>query len=226
MSDRSWLRLGAACGMLYVVLELAGFGIGAAGGAYQDDIAKMVAKPPAPVAWVGLYLELLALLCFIVFAARLWATLRRAESDPAWLSATALGAGLIFVSMTLVAFAAGAAATYRYGQGIDAQTARALHDMARAAFILSQAVSSVFIGTTAVVALRRQALPRWLGWGAAVLAVAVLAGVAVPDSALPMIPGFLFLFWIVAVSVVMMRRGEVPGAAVRGTSVPSPSAVA
>jgi hypothetical protein len=208
MSDRLWLRLGAASGIMHVVLALLGFGLGAASGGYEEDLAKAVARPVAIGVWVGAYLELLGLLCFIVFVARLWATLRRAEGDPAWLSATAFGAGLLFVVMTLVAFAAGGAATSRYGQGIDVPVARALHDLAQAAFILTWAVSAVFLGATAVVAVQMHALPRWLGWSAAVLALAQLAAVALPDSSIPMIPGFLFLFWIVAVSVVLLRRAE------------------
>lgn len=47
--------------------------------------------------------------------------------------------------------------------------------------------------------LGTRVLPRWLGWGAAV---------AAPNSDLAELPVFLFLVWIVAVSIVLVRRAE------------------
>jgi len=226
MSDRFWLRLGAAAGIMYAVLALIGFGLGAASGGYEEDLAKAVASPVARGVWVGAYIELLGFLCFLVFVARLWATLRRAEGDPAWLSAIALGAGQLFVVLTLVAFAAGAAATYRYGHGIDVPIAQALKDLGQAAFILTWAANAVFLGATAIVALRQHALPRWLGWSAVVLAAALLAAIAVPNSSFPMIPGFLALFWVVATSIILMRRADEPHPALSSAPVSSTRAAA
>ena len=82
MSDRSWLRLGAIAGILYVVLQFVGFGIvGASVGALADlgspdqEIARAFERPSATAVWVGLYLGVLAFLLFVVFVARFWATL-------------------------------------------------------------------------------------------------------------------------------------------------------
>jgi len=226
MSDRFWLRLGAAAGLAYVVLVLVGFGLGVASGRFDDDVAKAVTSPPGPLLWVSAYIELLGFLCFLVFVARLWATLRRAEGDPAWLSAIALGAGYLFVALTLVAFAAGGAATYRYGHGIEVQVAQTLQDLGQAAFILTWAANAVSLGATAIVALRRHALPRWLGWSAVVLAAALLAAIAVPNSSFPMIPGFLALFWVVATSIILMRRADEPQPALSSAPVSSTRAAA
>ena len=212
-SGRLGLRLGAACGLAHVVLEFVGFGIGAASGSYAIDsysstaeIAKAIAQPATIGGWIGAYLEVVAFLAFIAFAARLWATLRRAEGEPAWLAATALGAGLLFVGLTLVAFAAGGAAYYRAGHGLDVQVARALSDVGQACFILTWAVGAVFLGASALVILGWRALPRWLGWSAALLALTLLAAVAVPTSTLAMIPVFLFYGWLVAASIVLLRE--------------------
>jgi hypothetical protein len=148
----------------------------------------------------------LSILFFIVFAARLWATLRLAEGDPGWLSAAAFGAALIFATMTLVAFAAGGAAFYWAGHGLDAQIALAFGEIGFASYVLTWAVDAAFLGAAATVVSRTGALSRWLGWSAAVIAVASVAAVAAPTSGPAQLPAFLFLLWIVAASIALMRR--------------------
>lgn len=71
------------------------------------------------------------------------------------------------------------------------------------------------------VVLQSGALSRWLGWGAAVIAVASLAAVAAPISGPAQLPAFLFLLWIVAASVVLMRREEEQAPVLTGALSPS-----
>jgi hypothetical protein len=84
--------LGALCGILSPILSFGGFMlIGAAGfavqpGASRDDVAQIVAQPAPPLAFTGLTLDVLGSLAFVLFAGRLWGTLREAEGTPAWLS--------------------------------------------------------------------------------------------------------------------------------------------
>ncbi|HET7272859.1 MAG TPA: hypothetical protein VFI90_17435, partial [Rubrobacter sp.] len=179
------------------------------------------ANPASTGAWIGIYLEVLSVLFFIVFAARLWATLRRAEGDPGWLSLAAFGSALTFATMTFFAFALAAAAAYWAGHGLDAQISLALGQVGFAAYVLTWAVGALFMGAVAVVVLRSGALSRWLGWGAAVIAVASLAAVAAPISGPAQLPAFLFLLWIVAASIVLMRREEEPAPVLTGALSPS-----
>ena len=82
-SDRTWERLGAASGIAAAVLGGVGFGLLASSatfipvGASPGRIASALAAPAAPRVFAGEFLQLLAQLLLLVFAARLWLTLRR-----------------------------------------------------------------------------------------------------------------------------------------------------
>jgi len=231
VKDRSLLRLGAACGISSVVLEITGLVVGVASapafvdvalGSSEREISRAFASPAPTGVWVGLYLEVIAFLLFIVFVARLWDALRRAEGGTGWISAAALGAGVLFAGTSLLALAFWGVQDYQAGSGVDVRVAMTLTAMHLGTYYLSWAVQALFLAITAVVALGMRALPRWLGWSAAAISVASLAAVAAPTGDLAEIPAFLFLIWIVAVSVVLMRRKEEPSLALTGA--PSPSA--
>lgn len=217
MKDRSLLRLGAACGIFSVVLEIVGIGVlvvsvpelvDARLGSSEQEIAQAFASPATTGVWIGLYLQVITFLLFVVFVARLWATLRRAEDGTGWVSNIVLGAGLLFTGITLLALAFWGVADYQAGPGVDVQVATVLNDLHLGTYALSWAVQALFLAATAVVALRTCALPRWLGWSAAAISVASLAAVASPTGNLVEIPAFLFLIWVVAVSVVLIRRTD------------------
>jgi hypothetical protein len=74
MSERLWQKLGAACGILYVVLLFGPSSIGS----------------DSPVVLV---LELIALLLFIPFLGYLWSVLRRDEGEGEWLTRDHLRSG-------------------------------------------------------------------------------------------------------------------------------------
>ena len=78
-------------------------------------------------------------------------------------------------------------------------------------FVLTWAIDAVLLAATAVVVFGTGALPRWLGWSAAVLSPALLVGVAFAHP-LAFVPYVLTTLWIVATSIVLNRRaGELPG---------------
>ena len=79
-----------------------------------------------------------------------------------------------------------------------------------ALFVLTWAIGAALLAATAVVVLSTGALPRWLGWSAAVLSPALLVGVAFATS-FGFVPYLLTALWIVATSIVLIRRaGECP----------------
>jgi hypothetical protein len=199
VSDRLLERMGAACGILYVVLLIVGPSIGGL---------------TSPVAF---FLEVLAFLFFLFFLGRLWSALRRAEGGSEWLSATAFGAGLMAITIKLASAAPVLAARHRAGDGLDPQLARTLQDMNDASFVLTFFPLAVLLAAFAIVAMRSGALPRWLGWIAAVISVAFIAGGMAGSanlksewSGLPMI---LFTVWVIATSIVLIRREIEPRAA-------------
>lgn len=97
------------------------------------------------------------------------------------------------------------AAFYRGNRGLDPEIVGLLFDARHFAEMVSPLFFAVFLACAAVVALGRGALPRRLGWAAA--AIAALTPVMLPMGYEPsQIPVFLTVFWIVAVSVVLLRR--------------------
>ena len=190
MSNHLWQRLGAACGIVYVVLLLGG--------------------PIIPNIQTVFLMEILAFLFFLFFLGNLWSALRRTEGGSGWLSATAFGGGLMSVTIKVASAAPVLAARYRAGDGLDPQLARTLQDINDASFYLSFFPLAVLLAAFAIVAIRSGALPKWLGWIAAavglVFIVGGMSGSADLQSEWAGLPMILFTFWVIAVSVVLIRR--------------------
>ncbi|MFL5800886.1 MAG: hypothetical protein ACJ8CR_04015 [Roseiflexaceae bacterium] len=205
MSDRLWQRLGAASGIVYVVLLIGG-------GSIEGNTFG-----------IAFFVEILAFLFFLFFLGNLWSALRRAEGSSGWLSATAFGAGLMSVTIKIASAAPVLAARYRAGDGLDPQLARTLQDINDASFYLSFFPLAVLLAAFAIVAIRSGALPKWLGWIAAALGLAFIVGGMSGSvdlhsewAGLPMI---LFTFWVIAASVVLIRRAGAPRPAEKETPV-------
>ena len=92
--------------------------------------------------------------------------------------------------------------------GLDPQLAATLIHANDISFVATWAIDAVFLAATAATALRTGALPRWAGWSAAAIAPAMLAGVAMATSDSAQLPTALFLFWIVGVSIHLLRRPD------------------
>jgi hypothetical protein len=195
MLDRLLWRLGSACGIFYVVLLMAGDNFG------------------GTESGTGILLELLGFALFPFFLGVLWASLRSVEGDAAWLSATAFGAGLVALAIKLGSGAPILA--IRANAGIDPQIERALIAMNDASFGITFLPLAVMLSATAAIVIRWGALPRWLGWVAAVTGLGLLGALAAvvispspPEwASLPML---LFLLWMVATSIALIRRAGAP----------------
>ena len=183
MHERILPRLGAASGVLFVVLL---FGPSSSGSDSQIVVA----------------LELLGLLFFIPFLGYLCSVLRAAEGPSGWLWVTALGAGLVGVTMKLASVAPGwAARDFDDGTAIH----KTLDRMNETAFIAQMLPDGVLLAAIAIVALKTSALPRWLGWLAAVAAPLLLVNGMFLDADFG--PAFLlFMLWTLLASVVLTVR--------------------
>lgn len=195
MSNRLLAQLGAACGIVYVVLLIGGPSIG------------------GPTSRVAFSLEILAFLSFLFFLGSLWSAMRRAERGSGWLSATAFGAGLMSVTIKVASAAPVLAVRYRAG-GLDPQLASTLQDINNASFFLTFFPLAVLLGAFAMVAVRSDTLPGWLGWTAAALTAAFVVGGIAGSGDLGSdwagLPMFLFTLWVVATSIVLIRRVREP----------------
>src|SRR5712691_10442952 len=123
MTDRTLERLGAACGIPAVVLSPVGFALISAAGfggdptTPREDIARAVARGSGEQVLAGAMVDTLGAVFFVIFAARLWATLRRAEGEPGWLSLACFAGALMAIGASFVDKSAVFALGFKLGHG-------------------------------------------------------------------------------------------------------------
>ena len=215
MNDRRWQRLAAASGIVFVVLWLVGrfmrtVLVGSPDwDAPAQEIITFFADNETALS-VGSQLGMLSIFFFLLFLGSLYSALRRGEGDTGWLSALALGSGVATGVLLIAANEFALQATHRAEGGIDTQVLRMLLSLSFHFDIRTGYMPAVLLAATAIVTFQTQALPQWLGWIGAVLAVAFL--VTSPMEVPVPIVFFLFLLWVLATSVVLIRRAG-PGLA-------------
>ena len=209
MDDRRWQRLAAASGIVFVVLWLVGrfmrtVLVGSPDwDAPAQEIITFFADNETALS-VGSQLGMLSIFFFLLFLGSLYSVLRRGEGDTGWLSALALGSGVAAGVLLIAANEFALQATHRAEGGIDPQVLRMLLSLSFHFDIRTGYMPAVLLAATAIVTFRTQALPRWLGWIGAVLAVAFL--VTSPMEVPVPIVFLLFLLWVLATSVVLIGR--------------------
>ena len=234
MSNILWQRLGAASGIVYVLVILGPDLI--QGGPNEEETtmtaAEAIAQSCATITAAQLtdaiypITHVLGYLIFLFFLGSLWSALRRAEGGDGWLSAAAFGGGLVFLALRFSGAAVTGGAVHNSCAGIDPQLWQVLHDGAGVAIFTSFFPLAVLSAASAVVAIRFGApLPRWLGWMSAVVAVALLvdgmAGTLYHREFGPSI--LLFMLWTLAASIALVRRAGVPHPAVSNAAATPPS---
>jgi hypothetical protein len=131
--------------------------------------------------------------------------LRRAEGEPARLATIAFAGGVVLSALLFVknAIEGGLALALEFEQGftLDPDVFRALNAVFLGLLIHEGLAAAVLVGAASLLVLRTRVFPRWLGWtGLAVALVALLSWLV------PGLPLVLVLAWILAASVVMLRR--------------------
>jgi len=214
MSTSRWEQIGAAGGIVFVVLQMAAQSLIQIGGAEPpfdaraQTIAAFFMARNSQLFALGDYLSTLSLIALLWFLGSLWSALRRAEGEPAWLSLVALASGLMIVA-TVSAGSGWALAVFRKNEGLDPQIARLLFDQGNFAFANAWAMLASLSLTTGMVIIRTNALPRWLGWAGVLIAGGLLAARAVwASSGLVFVPFGLCYLWLIAISIVLIRRAS------------------
>ncbi len=172
MNDDRYAQYGAATGIAFVVLMIVGFlaviptppDLNAPS---QEWSSYFLAHHSAVRA--GLVIISVALFFFIWFLGTLASLLRVAAGNPR-LPAIAFGGGLLAVGAFFIGISAEAVAAYR-PQGVDPLITRALNDVFVMSGIAGIPAFTAFFGASALVLLRSEAFPAWLGWLAAAAAV-------------------------------------------------------
>lgn len=166
--------------------------------------------------------DTLLMSCLIIFFAGFRQLIIKARRDLAWITDLAFGAGLVFVTVTLIgdAMDGGAALDTVNSYLPDATVIRTLTEGHMLMFgsigcILIALVSATFAYTT----FASRAVPRWTGWiGYAValmnlLAIPTVFGDTDPKNffsaggmAVTLLATFPFLLWVITVGIVTLRR--------------------
>lgn len=122
--------------------------------------------------------------------------------------------GAVAAALALSGAVADLALTHEAAKMGNAAVIRVFFDVSRLTFILVWIPAPVMIGTTSLVALRSNLLPRWLAWAgvltAAVMLISTFATFADTQNILILLTfiGFiLFALWVLATSITLYRRG-------------------
>lgn len=212
-SSRRWARSGAAGGIVFVLLQLTGQMLIQIGGseppfnASAGVIQDYFLNRNLPLAMIGGFLNILSVIAFLWFMGVLWSALQRSEGDSAWLSLVAFASGV--TGMAIMLSSSGwELALLRLGEGQPAETVQFLFDQGNLSFANFWVALASMLLATGIVALRDGALPRWLGWFGLITAVALLAARSVwfTASGIKFMPYMLVWVWLIATSIVLMRR--------------------
>lgn len=216
---RFWDRLAASGGLLGVALSVGGFAVIAAAGfaaqpgASTQDLARALEEGNTGLAAAGIYIDTLGSLFFILFIARLWAALRRAEARPAWLSVAAFGSGILMLVAGLGDKIAYYAILVGAGSDVSAEAVAPLYYFVAGSFLLFQTFGGFFLLTTGAAVLQTGALVRWLGWAGVIVGGAAVVLGAVPGPGMLVFP--FFVLTIAAFSVALLRTPLAAEAAVQ-----------
>jgi hypothetical protein len=178
-------RIGAGCGAVFSVVLVVAVG---------DGTSFNPVRAVAAISAITLVLPFLGYLCSV---------LRRAEGPDGWLANTALAAGISGTTLKLASVAP-ELAMHRIHVADGTTLHSALDDMAGAATVLALYPLAIFAAATAIVSLHTGALPRWLGIGAVVTAVALAVNGAFLGT--DFVPALLvFALWTLLASVHLVR---------------------
>jgi hypothetical protein len=202
-------RVGAASGIAYLVVSSVGNGMATSGQpgvlASGEEILAWYKANTGPAITIGIGLEFLGFAAFMCFLAYLYGVLRDAEGQGGWLATAALGGGLVSVAVKLASYGS-IWATMARRDVLSAEAARTLNDLNSGAFFTSWFTHGVFLLAASAVVLQTGVLPRVLGWSGLVLGVGCIAAVMAPTAGPAVVPYLLSGLWLVAVSVVLLRR--------------------
>ena len=187
MTTPSGSRLGAACGAIFAVVLFVAAGDG--------EAAFSAVRAVAGLAALALFIPFLAYVCSI---------LRAADGRDRWLADAAFASGLVGIGLKIVS-AIPALALHRAHVADGTQLHKLFDGFDNGTTVIALYPLAIFCAATAAVALRTGALPRWLGVGAGVTAVALAVnGAFLEASFVPAL--LLFLLWNLVASVSLLYR--------------------
>jgi len=202
--------VGPACGVLFVVLVVAGLLLLDTPGHDDSDLAVNEFYRDASNrirVVVAAYLLAGAALSYVLFSVHLWGRLKLAEGEPAILATFMLCSSVVFAAAL---FLTGTSQGPTYALYVDtfdeplSEINRVLiPHQGYAALIFGLLASSASIASASLVILKTRVLASWLAWLGFVAAFMLLFGILfMPMVALPI--------WVLAASYTLVRAGREP----------------
>lgn len=202
MSTATRTRLAGIFGLLSVLGMFAGLAIHGYPdiGASGRQIAHWATTTNQHQFAIGIYVEAVAILLFLGFAAWLRGVARDAEGGSGWLSTAGFSAAALYVGLALASNAVWWAVLDSGRRGTNPQTLAAVRDIAQHTFDASNLCLGMFLIIVGYGLFTTRALPRLAGGTAMLFGL----GLMVPQTPqLALIPVFV---WIVVVSIYLLVR--------------------
>jgi hypothetical protein len=212
-----WERIGAICGIVFVVLVLISF-FTPSTPAIDDPIGEAIAEIADDETGIllGIYVGGLSAIAFLPFLGALWRLLRRRDAAGV-VSAALLAGGIITVAGVLAAGGVGAALVEAVDEGYGNEAVSALIALDNTLFLGTVFSFAAFYAAAGVAILLHGGLPRWLGWVAVAIAIVMVVGMLGLFSesddggalgVLVFIGLLVGLAWTLATSIVMLVQGR------------------
>ncbi len=217
MDDRRYEQIAAGSGFLLIVLSVIGFGFAPTPPGASESAEKVASyfADNHQAILIQSYAGLLLVAVFLWFVGSLRSFLRSAEGGTGRLSALAFGGGVMATTVILITTLVTIVLAHASKDGADPATIRVVFGLVDVGIPILDIPFAVMFAATGLVALRKHAFPAWLGWLSLALALIYLvlaAGIFVrggplgSGGAITLGVGFAFLVWIIAITVVMIRR--------------------
>lgn len=188
--------------------------------------APTIDSPPAEIrswavdhrtaALTAIYLLVLGFAVQVIFWVGLWRELRSGDGVAGLTANAGLAAAIVLTAILAGGFVFTAMLDFRASQLSD-EMARSLNDLTFVSVNLSGIVTALTLAPFAAAILVGRRLPTWMGWFAlAIAAVHLIAGGSFAHAGFFSPQGIgvyvappLYYVWIIAASVILLRRGEV-----------------
>ena len=171
-----WERLAALAGIVAVVLWIVGVSVlevlGVGDVETPDEVLAFYQDDEQGILASGFIFQLGALF-FLVFLSALRSRLWRIEGGSGMLSTLAFASG-VAVAIFLLGLPAADMGGALSNDELVPEAAQALHNLGDAFFIGAELSAAVLLFAAGLLAVRRRALPVWLGWASLVIALWLL----------------------------------------------------
>lgn len=208
MTDAGWQRLSALTGIVFAILMVIAFsvqGVLPQADEPQADVVRYFSTYHDDVMG-GVVIRIAAGVFFLWFIGTLRSVLAAAEGGTARLANVAFGAGILMLAAGMGAMASLAAIAYNAERGIDPNFASSMMAMTHIFFVGGAMGMAWLLFATALIVVRTRVFSRWVAsTGTVIGIVAVGLGIVAPAGTSGVSAYPLFILWIVALSIVMMR---------------------